>query len=313
MIKQCLGIENAMAEKSILETLHLDKIHSKEQLQHNVIVPLREQKDFFIGTSSKGIYLIDDPTDAEVTIDFYTARIRSEHKHLRNLRRIVKRDNLFRNLQRTVQANDRSMIFFDESGVPSLNDIRTNPFFIVSAAVIPNKKERKLLDRKFDYLRMEFNKSPDFEFKSIRLDKPKYKRVLNELATVDYSFASVCFMKKRLASEGFKHSKSFYKYAFKFLVDRVLDFVVDTDLYFDVYSDTSSQFKEEFLNYLKSQTIGFPKDKIHSMDTVESQSHHGIQLADLISGVIKNKVMGKFDLLPLIEEKLIGLYHFPIN
>lgn len=313
MIENCSGYDKAMPEKSILNSLRLDKIHSKEQLQHHVIVPLREQKGFFIGTSSKGIYFIDAASDAEVTIDFYTARIRSEHKHLRNLRGIVKRDNLFRNLQRTVQGIDRSMIFFDESGVPSLSNIGTDPFFIVSAVVIPNKRERKLLDKKFNYLRTEFSKLHDYEFKSTRLDKRKYVRTLKELSTVDYSFASVCFIKKKLSSEGFKHPKSFYKYAFRFLVDRVLDFVVDTDLYFDEYSDVTSRFTSEFLNYLKDQTIGFPKDRIRRMDTVLSASEHGVQLADLISGVIKNRVMGDFDLLPLIEEKMIALYHFPLD
>ncbi|EMO25288.1 hypothetical protein LEP1GSC170_3273 [Leptospira interrogans serovar Bataviae str. HAI135] len=51
-------------------------------------MPFRESDKIFIGTSQKGIYFIESSADAKNTLDFYTNRIRSEQKHLRNLKKL---------------------------------------------------------------------------------------------------------------------------------------------------------------------------------------------------------------------------------
>ncbi|EMO88185.1 hypothetical protein LEP1GSC024_4106 [Leptospira noguchii str. 2001034031] len=58
-------------------------------------MPFRESDKIFIGTSQKGIYFIESSADAKNTLDFYTNRIRSEQKHLRNLKKIIRKNNLF--------------------------------------------------------------------------------------------------------------------------------------------------------------------------------------------------------------------------
>ena len=313
LLNNCSGHENATPINSILGSLQFEDIHSKEQLQHRVIVPLREKGNFFVGTSSKGVYFIENADDAKVTIDFYTTRIRSEHGHLRNLRRIVKKESLFRKYQPGPLKESKSVVFFDESGDPSLKSLSTSRYFIVSAIIFEDKKEYKLLGKKFGNIRAELGKGANFEFKSTKLSKREYIHTLKELSTIDYTFASVCFDKKKLNTKGFMIPKSFYKYAFQYLLDRVLDFAVETELFFDEYSNERSKFRDEFLEYLKKQNIGFPNSKIRKMEMVSSAIQTGIQLADLIGGVLKNKAKAKFDLMSLIEDKMINVYYFPAN
>ncbi|MBL7959362.1 DUF3800 domain-containing protein [bacterium] len=304
IIKNHQGFKNVISIKSLLRKIRrrLNKSYKKESFQHNIIVPLREDPNVFIGTSSKGIFLVVSAEDANVTSKFYSHRIYSEEKHWRNLRIIARKHKLFENYSSDDSNDKRSYVFFDESGTPSLNDSRYSPFFIVSAVIFDSVAEIKELNRRFKFLRALLHKNENFEFKSNDLSKKELKNILKTIDSVDYTFATICFIKKSLTGKGFNYPKSFYKYAYQILIDRVLTYVGEANLYFDEYGDP--KFKNEFFRYIKKRSLGFPISKIHDMKMVESHEKAGTQLADLIAGVVKNKEQGKFNLLELVEVKM---------
>nr|WP_198289746.1 hypothetical protein [Leptospira noguchii] len=86
LIHNCKGFKNGQSIKVIIKNGNFKYEYNKEAFQHQIIVPFRESDKIFIGTSQKGIYLIESSADAKNTLDFYTNRIRSEQKHLRNLK-----------------------------------------------------------------------------------------------------------------------------------------------------------------------------------------------------------------------------------
>ena len=94
LLSNCIGFKSSEKIETILGSLKtkFKRRYTKESLQHCLLVPLREEIGFFVGTSSKGIYLVKDAEDALTTINFYSNRIRSEEKHLRNLRVIVQKN-----------------------------------------------------------------------------------------------------------------------------------------------------------------------------------------------------------------------------
>lgn len=311
--ENCLGVSNAKSIKSIINSVPFSISYSENVFQHYIIVPLREVGSFFIGTGSKGIYFIETATDAYKTIEFYTTRIRSEKKHLRTLKTIAKKNKLFKNFSAPMPLNLQRNLYFDESGRPSLDNLVNDPYFIVTAIIIDGKKPISTIDKKFAFIKELLGKPQEYEFKANQLKgKPKhYITVLKELSTIDYEFASVCFIKKDLTSEGFKYPKSFYKYAFSFLIDNVLNYTGAVNLYFDVYSNKNSKFETEFLNYIKKSALGFPFNKVDQTDMLSSTDHPLIQMADLLTGVVRDIIEGKGTLFKYVEDKAIDIYYFP--
>jgi len=256
LIKYCVGKKNALSIKKILELLKrkLSKRYSRGSFQQSIIVPLKEQQDFCIGTDpSHGVYFIIDGEDATTAINFYRNRIRAEQKHLRNLKTIAKRHNLLKGIQKKESTGQSKSIYFDESGTPSVKDIKSDPFFIVGALIFNTKeaevKALQLVDAIIDKMGLPV----DAELKSNRLKLDEYKWILKKLSHVDYEFAAICFVKKHLKSNGYRYPKSLYKQAYNFLVDNVLDYVGEAHLYFDEYSNIGSAFEKEFFEYLKKK------------------------------------------------------------
>jgi len=311
MLRHGLGVSNAKSIKEVMNSIPLSKEYKKEQFQHKIIVPLREQRDFFIGTGKKGIYLVFDAIDVHTTVDFYAKRIRSEHKHLRNLKSIAKRYRLVGVSRKRLKHPQRCSIFLDESGTPSLADKSTSPFFIVSGIVFEHKNPDKILAERFAFIRKELNLPENYEFKSSSLNRKQYIRVLKELGPIDYDAACVCFVKKALTGKGFHFPKVFYKYAFQFLLNDLLDYVGQANLFFDECASEKSRFRNDFLNYIKKQYAAYAYEKIGRAKMVQSVKSPSAQMADLIAGAMKWKLMNKADLLPLIDEKLIFIRVFP--
>ncbi|MCW7475610.1 DUF3800 domain-containing protein [Leptospira levettii] len=315
LINNCKGLKNSKSISNIIANVEFTKNFSKEELQHNIIVPLRESGEVFIGTSNKGIYFIDSSEDAKKTLDFYANRIRSELKHLRNLKKIIRKNDLFKNLKPKKDEKTKINIYFDESGTPSLKNLENDPFFIVTAIVIESDRNKPILelDKKFKFIREVLNKKSDFEFKSTRLKQHEYKKTLIELSTIDYEFASIIFDKAKLNSAGFNNAKSFYKFSFDYLLKELFDYVGGTiNLYFDQYSSEESIFQKEFEKYIKNKNLGYYLKDIDNLGMFNSNDHPFIQIADLISGVLKNFMKRKSNLFDLVEEKCIFIRRFPL-
>lgn len=317
LITECCGRKNAKSINSVINALKnkLKKVYKKEIFQHKIIVPLRRDPTIFIGTSSTGIYFIKDADDAITTLDFYTRRIRSEVKHLRNLKILIKNKIDLDNYNYSQKVKRKNSVYFDESGVPSLNNMQNDPFFIVTGIIIESRKGKPILelDKKFAYIKDILHKPTNYEFKSGGLNYDEYSRVLKELSTIDYEFVSVCFIKEELYGEGFKNSsKSFYKYSFDFLIKNITNYIEgNISLFFDQYSQKNSAFQDEFFNYLKEKNLEFKFKRVDNIEMFDSKDHPYIQLADLIAGVLKLKMKKKVDLFNLIEEKCIDVIYFP--
>jgi len=312
LTRNCIGRSHAISIRKILENVSFSKEYTRESFQHHILVPLKEEKDFFIGTCSKGLYFISDGQDAFKTITFYTNRIRAERKHLRNLKKIVKRNKLFKSLDVDVERSKKikKFIYLDESGVPSLKNKKQNPYFIVGALVVDGKNPQKQLAPKLDLIRQLLGKERDYEFKSTRLKINDYFIFLRELSTIDYEFAAICFIKDKLKGEGFNHPKSFYKYAYGFLLDYVLDEIGEVNLCFDEYGGINSKFQDEFFKYIERKSVIYPIQKIQA-EMFESKYNPFIQITDVLIGTVKKKLKGNDQLMAEIEEKVIDIRYFP--
>jgi len=314
LIKNCVGFKNSEKIESILDSLKKKfkkKYSKKESLQHCLLVPLREEIGFFVGTSSKGIYLVKDAEDALTTMSFYSKRIRSEEKHLRNLKVIVQKNKLFHGYLAGNKLERPVNVYFDESGTPDIKTFNKDPYFIVTGIVLDSRNPYNLLREKLALIRTLLRKRPDYELKSKKLTAKEHKLVISELRTIDYEFASVCFVKEKLQSQGFENSSSFYKYANQFLVEKLLDRLGKVNLFFDQYGAPNSQFEKQFMKYLRSKNDVWPQDKIQQIRMLDSKTSQFIQTADLVAGAVSKSLRGKGNYLPFLEEKKIDLYWFP--
>jgi Protein of unknown function (DUF3800) len=314
LINNCVGKQNAVPISTILNMLEkkLSKKYLRGSFQQNILVPLKEQREFCIGSDpTHGLYFITNGDDATTAINFYRNRIRAEQKHLRNLKTVAKKHNLLKGISKKKASGEIKNIYFDESGTPSIYDLKSDPFFIVGA-IIFNSKEAEIKAIKIvDAIINKFGASDNMELKSNRLNPSEYKVVLNKLSHVDYEFAAICFVKEHLKSEGYKYPKNLYKQAYKFLVDTVLDYVGEANLYFDEYSSNGSSFETEFFDYLKKENVGFVLNTVDKIKMVKSDKNKLAQLADLLVGTIKYSVKKQIDLIPWIEEKVIDIRYFP--
>lgn len=311
LLAHARGIEHAVPIRKVATEADFTRRFSREAIQQQLIVPLRDEGRAFIGTSNRGIYLLEKAENADATISFYTTRIRSELKHLRNVTSLARRHKLFAGFTSATRSGVESLIYFDESGTPSLTDMATAPLFIMCGILIEDRRLLRTLPRRFGFIAESIGKPRDFEFRSGSLSKKHYERVLKEMAVVDFQWAAVCFVKRRLRGPGFRHAKTFYKYASQFLVGDLLNISWGASLYFDEYGRSQSAFDREFQAYLKKQNSGLPRTRLKSIAMLKSDKEPLIQLADLIAGVIKNAAKGSFDLLHLIDEKMIGLTIWP--
>lgn len=83
LINNAIGKINAKSWKAIKTASGLTST-SKEQFQQGLLKFSRE-KDFFIGSCSRGYYMIDDRADAIATKKFYQDRIDIERLRVINL------------------------------------------------------------------------------------------------------------------------------------------------------------------------------------------------------------------------------------
>nr|WP_235595264.1 hypothetical protein [Leptospira noguchii] len=95
IIHNCKGFKNGQSIKVIIKNGNFKYEYSKETFQHQIIVPFRESDKIFIGTSQKGIYLIESSADAKNTLDFYTNRFLYKSNTVRTKAFKKLKNNLF--------------------------------------------------------------------------------------------------------------------------------------------------------------------------------------------------------------------------
>ena len=311
LAKHAVGSRNPISIERVASSAAFSRKYTREGVQQQLMVPLRAEGQIFIGTGSKGIYLIDSPEDGDKTIQFYSTRIRSELRHLRNLKSLAARYNLFSGYTSSKRKGPKCFLYFDESGTPSLKDASTTPHFIVCGVLLENAGALRSIDKRFDLIADILGKPSGYEFKSVSLNKKQYTTILKELAPLDFQWAAVCFVKKRLTSKGFGDSTTFYRFAYQFLAEELLNIAWDAELYFDEYSKIGSAFEKEFASYIKARNAGLPPHRLKSVTMLSSDRSRLIQLADLLAGIVKNQAKGKFDLQHLVDDKVIRVQYWP--
>lgn len=315
LLKEALGEENAKPIDKVIDVLGIAESYSKKAFQHKILVPLKNQRGFFIGSGRSGIFLVSSGEDFIKAYDFYVERINSETRHLRNIKILAEQTKIFADFNLGKESKKRYkkyQVYFDESGSP---DINSNDRFFILTAVIFNKKNTKFLDEKMAFIKTSVLnwQNPDDELKASKLKKDQIELVCRELATIDFEVFSICFDKVLLQKKAFSSPKHFYFIAFKKLIHKILDYPGLAELYFDQYGDLDSSFKSEFEEFVRINSTFYPKDKISIFKQVDSRESNLIQIADLVCGLISKRFKKKLDYLSLLSEKIVELEVFPYD
>lgn len=298
----------------ILGNVEFSRHYTRNQFQHQLLVPLRNESTIFIGSTSAGVFLVTSPLDADEALGFYSARVRAEQRHSRNLRKLAKRTKLFEGYTSVVgktkkgKPRPRSIIFMDESGTPSVIDL-TPPVFVVAAVLIDSRLELSNLEQRFKHAAAIVGRPPDQELRTAGLSVAKHRLALRELSLIDYQWAAACFVKPQLSGYGFADPVTFYRYAFQFLVGDLLALGWESDLIIDEYSNDA--FQQQLEIYLRRQNSGLPINRLDQVTFHQSSKDRLVQLADLVAGAIRRSTEGDAGPLLQIDDKRINLQFFP--
>ncbi len=293
--------------------LPFDRAYTRSEFQHRLLIPLRNEPTIFIGTSF-GVFLVTSAADADQALGFYSSRVRSEQRHSRNLRSLAKRTKLFDGYvsvpsrTRKGKLRSRSIIFIDESGNPSIADM-SPPVFVVGAVLVDSMLELSGLEQRFRNAAAIIGRAPEAELRTAGLSVAKHRLVLRELSLIDYQWGAACFAKPKLAGSAFTDPKTFYRYAFQFLVGDLLALGWESDLVIDEYS--SEAFQAELESHLRRQNSGLPINRLDKINFHQSSKDRLIQLADLVAGAVRRSTEGDKGPLLQIDDKRINLQFFP--
>ena len=133
--------------------------------------------------------------------------------------------------------------------------------------------------------------------------------MLRELSLVDYLWAAACFRKEHLHNPAFGDAKTFYKYAFQFLIGELLTIAWQADLVIDQYS--TDTFQAEMEAHLRAQNSGLPVTRLDHVTFAESSRDRLVQLADLVAGAVRRATEGVEAPLDQIREKMMYLQFWP--
>lgn len=300
---------NPVTLPQVLREVEFTRSYRREALQHKLLGPLRRDSRVFVGTSNAGIFLVTKPEDVDATLGFYTWRIRAELRHARNLRALAKRTKLLDNHATTIPENrERAVIYVDESGNPNIEDLNP-PVLVIGAIVVESKKELAGLDHRFRSAFAAINRPEAHELRTAGLSVAKHGRVLRELSLLDYQWAAACFDKRKLTSGGFADPKTFYRYAFQFLIGDLLTIAWQADIVID--ENSTQAFQSQLEGYLRRQNSGLPVNRLGSVRFSASSKERLIQLADLVAGAVRRSTQGEQVPLREIEHKMINLQFWP--
>lgn len=309
LLENDIGAGNPMTIKTVMTRLGFSARYSREAFQHQLLGPLRRDPRVFVGTSSRGIFLIKSAEDADTTLGFYTWRIRAELRHARNLRALTRRARLMEGHQSSIpKKKERATIYFDESGSPDLQNL-SPPVFVVAAVMIESRQDVAGLEQRFKNAFAAIRRSEEHEMRSSALSERKHFQVLRELSLLDYQWAAACFDKRRLNSLGLANPAVFYRWAFQFLVGELLTVAWQADLVIDENSTTA--FQAELERHLREQNSGLPVTRLGSVTFAQSNRVRLVQLADLVAGAVRRDVGGEGLPLREIEHKMIDLRRWP--
>jgi hypothetical protein len=309
LLKLEASAENPVPIKAVLKNAKLSKKYRREAFQHQILGPLRWERDVFVGTSNGGIFLVTTPEDADATLGFYTWRIRAELRHARNLRSLARRTRLMAGYESKLAGNkDRAAIYIDESGTPDVENLKPR-FFVVAAIVVESRRELAGFEDRFRSAAQAIKRPLDHELRSAGLSLKKRARVLRELSLLDFQWAAVAFDKARLTRTGFSSPKRFYRFALQFLIGDLLMTAWQADLVID--ENSTKAFQAETERHIREQNSGLPVQRLGKIKFSDSSKARLVQLADLVAGAVRLGATGEGGQLEEIEHKEISLQFWP--
>ncbi|MGC4084424.1 MAG: DUF3800 domain-containing protein [Vicinamibacterales bacterium] len=312
LIRYLLQLETSAAAPipilKLLREVPFTTISGREPLQHKLLGPLRRDRRVFIGTSNRGVFLVTSAEDVDATLGFYTWRVRAELRHARNLKALAKRTKVLDGYTPKAHTKDRAVIYFDESGTPNIAD-KHPPVFVVAAVIIDSRQDLSMIDHRFNSATTLLKKPAGSELRTKGMSIAHHAKALRELAMLDFQWAAACFDKSQLDSVGFQFPKTFYRYAFQFLVGELLTLAWQADLVIDENSTTT--FQSELREHLRRQNSGLPVNRLGEINFAQSSKTRLVQLADLIAGAVRRRIVGEPQPFREIEHKMIDLHFWP--
>jgi hypothetical protein len=277
--------------KVVLKKAKLSQGYRREAFQHQILGPLRRDRDVFVGMSNKGIFLITRPEDVDATLGFYTWRVRAELRHARSLRALARRTRLMTGYRSTIpDKKDRATIYLDESGTPDVQDVKPG-VFVVAAIVIQSRQELAELEERFKHAARKIKRPEGHELRTAGLSVKKHARVLRELSSLDFQWAAVAFDKRKLRHSRLAKPKTFYRFALEFLIGDLLMTAGQADLVIDENSTKAFQVETEM--HLRQQNSGLPVQRLGKIKFADSSKTRLVQLADLLAGAVRRSTQGE--------------------
>ncbi|MBM3261115.1 DUF3800 domain-containing protein [Candidatus Kaiserbacteria bacterium] len=182
------------------------------------------------------------------------------------------------------------LVFIDESGDPGLNlDEGSSRFFTVGLLVFEDHDEAIACDQRIQLLKKEVGWPANEEFHFKRNSDRIRKAFLAAVAPYNFFYYGIAINKdpKKLYGEGFKNTKSFYKYACGLVFENAKEKLQSAIVVID--KSGSLDFRMQLASYLKRK-INAGEKKIKKVKMQRSEANNLLQLADYIASTVNRSV-----------------------
>lgn len=181
-------------------------------------------------------------------------------------------------------------VFIDESGTTNLQDNQGPTRYYVSTAVIVKTEDVPLVVKKLDEISSSFNGGTEFKNEKIRDDKRRIK-LLNLISELPFQYFALVVDKQRIPLDsGFRFKTSYYKCINKHLYERLETLSEGcVDISIDNFGD--HDFENSCIDFFGKQGSLFYRA---NTKYVNDKSNRLVQIADIISGTLRQFYFGKF-------------------
>lgn len=179
---------------------------------------------------------------------------------------------------------ERQYAFVDEFGNPNLDlSVRGATSHFVVISLIVGESKIPVLERKLEEIRQRNFQTGEIRSRLVGKNDLRRKKVLKQLADLDFHVAAVVVDKSKIISAGLQWKWSFYKFMNGLLYNELYRTFPNLHLTSDVLG--SKEFMQSFKSYVEKKHI---RDLFNQADFgfVPSRSNLLIQAADFICGTI---------------------------
>ena len=189
----------------------------------------------------------------------------------------------------------RKMVFVDESGNPGFKNEQGE--FVMAAIVVLKEGEYTKIDSYMSDFKRSLHWSEDAEFKFVKTKKDILQQML--IGLLQYDFEVYCLVMRKSKILKIEGGCSIYDYMLAQLINKIHH----PNLCLLVDGKYGRKHQQKIRTYLRSVL----KTPLCNFKYGNSKSYNGLQLADIIVGIIHRFCTGKKDydiLFSLIERKI---------